>query len=235
MTVAAIVLAGSVESALAEAAGRPAVRRISEVAWAGGAVPIVVVSYERDGRVGAALAGSQAVLAEPGPPEGGPVGQMVRGVRVASGTIADTEGCLLWPASMPWVDSETVTSLIEAYGRRPDRLLRPAWQGQAGWPVLLPLSRMDALEALGTARMPDELLADLEAAGVPVEALELGDPGTTHEIDVDLEDLPVYQGPAAPLGGPQPEWGAPAADRSDDDPLQGPWLAPYSQASDPDG
>jgi len=38
MTVAAVILAASVDSALAEVAGRPSVRRIVESAWAGGAV-----------------------------------------------------------------------------------------------------------------------------------------------------------------------------------------------------
>ena len=43
MTVAAVILAASPASALAVAAGQPSVRRIAELAWAGGALPIVVV------------------------------------------------------------------------------------------------------------------------------------------------------------------------------------------------
>ena len=44
MTVAAVILAASVESALGDAAGVARVRRIADAAWAGGATPIVVVS-----------------------------------------------------------------------------------------------------------------------------------------------------------------------------------------------
>lgn len=230
MTVAAVILAASVESAVAEAAGRPAVRRISESAWAGGAVPIVVVSAERDGEVAAVLTGSQAVLAEPAPDEAGPVGQMLRGIAVARQTVADTDAALLWPAGMVWVDAETVTSLIQAHGLYSEEVLRPAWQGEPGWPVLIPLTLHDALEALGPGRMPNELIEDLEAAGVPIRLLELGDPGVTHGRETALGSLPAYEGPAQPVGGHPPEWGAAAADHPDDSPLQGPSLAPYEQA-----
>ncbi len=235
MTVAAVILAASPESALADAAGRPAVRRICEVAWAGGAVPIVVVCQERDGEVAAALAGAQAILAQPAPVEAGAVGQMARGMRVAVESVVETDAGLLWPARMSWVDAETVTSLIQAHGAGRDRVLRPSWQGEPGWPVLFPVARLDAFEALGTTRTPDELIADLEAAGVAVELIDLGDPGATHGRDVAFADVPPFEGPATPVAGPPPEWGAPAADRHEDEPLQGPSLAPYPQAADPEG
>ncbi|MBA3959014.1 MAG: NTP transferase domain-containing protein [Chloroflexi bacterium] len=230
MTVAAVVLAATAESAVAEVAGRPAVRRITESAWAGGAVPIVVVSVDREGAVAAALTGSEAVLAEPAPEAGGPVAQMSRGIAVARQTVAGTDAALLWPAGMVWVDAETVTSLIQAHGLDPDALLRPAWRGEPGWPVLIPLTLHDALEALGPSHLPNELLAELESAGIPLRVLDLGDPGVTHGRDTTLESLPVYEGPSQPVGGHPPEWGASAADHSDDSPLAGPALAPYEPA-----
>ena len=110
MTVAAVILHARAEGALADAAGRPAVRRAVESAWAGGATPIVVVSFDPDGAVAAALAGSPAVLAEPGPVEGGPVGQIARGMQIAAEQVSDTDGCLIWPGRMAWVDAETVTT-----------------------------------------------------------------------------------------------------------------------------
>ena len=230
MTVAAVILAASVESAVAEAAGRPAVRRISESAWAGGAVPIVVVAPERDGVVAVALTGSEAILAGSAPDEAGPVGQMRRGIAVAAQRVADTHAALLWPAGMVWVDAETVTSLIQAHGLEPDALLRPTWHEAPGWPVLLPMSYRGALEAVAPSRLPDEVLADLAAAGVPVRLLELGDPGVSHGRDTALEAMPAYEGPARPVGGHPPEWGAPVADDPEESPLQGPSLAPYEPA-----
>ena len=59
----------------------PAVRRIADSAWAGGATPIVVVSFDPDGQVAAALAGAPVTLAEPAPAEQGPAAQMARGAR----------------------------------------------------------------------------------------------------------------------------------------------------------
>ena len=119
MTVAAVILAASPESALADADGMPGVRRIADVAWSGGATPIVVVSFDPDGAVAAALAGAAVTLAEPAPPEHGPAAQMARGAEVALGEVGDTDAVLLWPARMTWVGPETVTSLIEAPRRRP--------------------------------------------------------------------------------------------------------------------
>ena len=118
MTVAALILCATTDSAIADTDGRVAVRRMVESAWAGGAVPIVVVAPERDGAVAAALAGSPAVLAEPAPAEGGPVAQIRRAMAVALERVTETDAGLVWPGAMVWVDPETVTSLIEAYGVR---------------------------------------------------------------------------------------------------------------------
>ena len=49
MTVAAVILAACPESALADADGLSAVRRIADAAWSGGATPVVVVSSDPDG------------------------------------------------------------------------------------------------------------------------------------------------------------------------------------------
>ena len=102
MTVAAIVLAASTESALADADGLPAVRRIADVAWSGGATPIVIVAHDPDGAVATALAGSPVTLAEPAPEEVGPAGQMARGIEVAAATVRETTGALIWPARLTW-------------------------------------------------------------------------------------------------------------------------------------
>ena len=65
MTVAAVILAASPESALADADGTPAVRRIADVAWAGGATPVVVCSFDPDGEVGRVLANAEVTLVDP--------------------------------------------------------------------------------------------------------------------------------------------------------------------------
>lgn len=232
MTVAAVILHSRPEGAVADAAGRAAVRRAVESAWAGGATPIVVVSFDPEGAVSAALAGSPAILAEPTPLEKGPVGQMVRGIQVARDRVTETEAALIWPGRMVWVDAETVTSMIEAHGAQRDALLRPRYEGQLGWPALIPMALLDSLAALGVERMPPDLMDDLVASGAALLPIDTGDPGTAHDIDTAMDDLPEYQGPPEPVAGHAPEWGAAAAEMPDDAPLEGPSLAPYGQASD---
>ncbi len=233
MTVAAVILAASAESALADAAGRPTVRRLVEIAWAGGAVPIVVVAPDVDGQVAGVLAGSGAVLAEPAPMEGGPAGQIARGIAVARESVGETHAAIIWPARLVWADAETVTSMIQAHGMDEQSVLRPTWRGQPGWPVLVPVVHAALLAFIAPDRMPDGILDDLAGLGAPLRLIDLGDPGVTHDRSTAREDLPAYDGPPAPVAAP-PEWGAAAAEREDDSPLEGPALAPYGQAADQD-
>ncbi len=235
MTVAAVILAATPESALADAAGVPRVRRIVDAAWSGGALPVVVVSFDPDGAVAAALAGAAVTLAEPVPmPEGSPVAQIRRGIEVAQATVREVDGALVWPARMGWVSPETITSLIEAHGVDRRTLLRPAFGGEDGWPVLLPTAHAPALTSVAPDSLPDDIVADLIAGGVPSRSLELGDPGTTHDGSVPRDELPPYAGPTEPVAPHTHEWGAALADAPEDSPLEGPALAPYGQAASED-
>jgi CTP:molybdopterin cytidylyltransferase MocA len=230
MTVAAVILAASPDSALADADGRPAVRRIADVAWAGGATPIVVVSFDPDGAVATALAGAPVTLAEPAPVESGPVGQMVRGIDVAIGLVREIDAVLIWPARLTWVGPETVTSLVEASGVMAGELLRPEFDGAAGWPVLLPIEHLDILRGITPDVMPN-LIADRLAAVMPSRMLTLGDPGATIDRSTPREALPPYDGPSEPAANHVHEWGAEVADEPDDGPLEDPALAPYAPAA----
>lgn len=195
-------------------------------------MPIVVVSFDPDGAVASALAGASVTLAEPVPkPDGSPARQMARGIEVAASLVAGVDGALLWPARMVWVSPETVTSLIEAHGVDTSTMLRPTYRGEAGWPVLLPRGRESILTSVAQDRMPDEILAELTAAGVAARSIELGDPGVTHDASVPRSELPEYLGPSEPAAPHRHEWGAALADAPEDSPLEGPALAPYGQAA----
>ena len=230
MTVAAVILAASPDSALADADGLPAVRRIADVAWAGGATPIVVVSFDPEGAIATALAGAPVTLAEPAPVEAGPAGQMARGADVAVGLVRDVDAVLIWPARLTWVGPETVTSLVEAHGVMAGELLRPAYDGSEGWPLLLPIEHLDVLRAIPPDVMPDVLVGSLTAA-LPSRNLDLGDPGTTIDRSTPRLALPPYDGPSEPAADHVHEWGAEVADEPDDGPLEGPALAPYAPAA----
>ena len=230
MTVAAIILSASPEGSVADADGLPSVRRIADAAWSGGAVPIVVVSFDPSGAVAQALTGAPVTLAEPAPVEHGPAGQMARGIDVAQAEVRDLTGALIWPARMVWVGPETITSLIEAHGTAGGDVLRPDYEGDPGWPVLVPASAFEALRAVGPDRMPPSVVDDVVASGVPDRHVDLGDPGVTHDRDTARADLPPYVGPTDPPAGHVHEWGAQVADQADDAPLEGPSLAPYAPA-----
>jgi CTP:molybdopterin cytidylyltransferase MocA len=210
VTVAAVILSASPDGSLADTLGQPRVRRLADLAWSGGALPIIVVSPDPDRAVQAALLGSEAIYGSPAPPEAGPAGQMVRGAELAMAEVGDTSAVLLWPARMTWVGPETITSLIEAHGTDPERLLRPAWHGETGWPVLLPTAHLDALRAVAPDLMPPDVIEAVERA-IDSRIVEVGDPGVVHDVDTAPDDLPRYEGPPDPPAGHTHEWGADVA------------------------
>jgi CTP:molybdopterin cytidylyltransferase MocA len=203
VTVAAVILPRDRDEALTDAAGRAAVRRIVDAAWAGGALPLVVVADDPDGSVAAVVAGSPAHVV----PIAAGTSSVRSGVDAALGTVVGTDGWLLWPGDRAWVDPETVTSLIEAHGAHPDDVLRPVHDGRSGWPVLVPIGRLE---------LADGIVAG-DDAGVPADAtlLDLGDPGTVVTLAVPFDEVPAYLGPASPVAGPPPDWGAAAAEERD--------------------
>ena len=204
MTVGAVIVPDGVSEALADATGRAAVRRIVDSAWAGGALPIIVVACDPDERIALALAGSPAVVLDPG--KASEVQTYRLGAEAAVATVQETSAVLLWPGRMTWADPETVTSLIEAHGRALDEIIRPRRAGESGWPVLVPATRLEAVLAA-----PGGSVGDAVGAAA-VASFELGDPGSVLGVEVALDDLPDFAGPPEPVGGPPPEWGAAAAD-----------------------
>ncbi len=217
MTVAACILAASPESALRDVEGTPNIRRLVELAWAGGALPVVVVAPDPEGSVATALAGTPASLGTPAAIEAGPVGQIVRAITIAADEVEATGAALVWPASFGWLDAETITSLIEAHGVTPGVVIRPAYAGTAGWPVLVPMDRLPALQAMPASLMPDAI-ADALVRGGPSRDLDVGDPGATHSLAVARPDLPPFAGPEEPAGGHRHEWGSLAASGPDPEP-----------------
>ena len=214
MTVAAVILSASPDGAVAGADGVPSVRRIADVAWSGGATPVVVVSFDPTGEVAQALAGASVTLAEPAPLERGPAAQMTRGIEVALAEVHDTDGVLIWPA--------------DAALRDPRR-----FRDEPGWPVLLPFAGLEILRNLAPDRMPPSIIDDLVAAGIADRRVDLGDPGVIHDRETARADLPPYIGPGEPVVGHVHEWGAAAAEAVDEGPLEGPALAPYEPAGEP--
>jgi CTP:molybdopterin cytidylyltransferase MocA len=207
VTVAAVILAPTVENALADTLGQARVRRLVDIAWSGGALPVIVLAPDPDGSVAASILGTEAILGSPAPRQAGHVGQMVRGMELARSEVRETTAALIWPASMVWVGAETVTSLIEAHGPDPSTVLLPAWEGEPGWPVLIPLAHMDALRSIDPRLMPLDVIHAL-VRSVPSRVVEMGDPGVIYDADTPITELPAYDGPPEPPAGHSHEWGA---------------------------
>jgi molybdenum cofactor cytidylyltransferase len=212
MTVAAIVLVPDKRVALSDADGEPVLRRLVQSAWAGGALPIVAVAAVPSGSLSEALTDLPASVANP---ERGvePGAQwFVAGLRAAMASVTETTAGLMWPFRYAWVDPETVTSLVEAHGADPASIVRPAFGGEPGFPILVPASLLPRIAAK-VGLHGREAVSELVDEGVPLRLVELGDPGITHDIATARADLPGYQGPTGPAGGPPPEWNAALAAR----------------------
>jgi hypothetical protein len=205
VTVAAVILSATTEGALADTLGQPRVRRLVDIAWSGGALPVVVVAPDPDGAVAASLVGSEAVYGTPAPPDAGPAGQMVRGAEVARAEVSDITAVLLWPGRMTWVGPETITSLIEAHGSRPVHCCGPGGKVRSAGP--------SSCRSAPSIICVPSLLKDAgdvvhEVAGyVPTEVIDVGDPGIHFDADTPIADLPPYEGPPEPPGGHRHEWG----------------------------
>ncbi len=104
MTVAAVILSATADGAVADTLGQPRVRRLADLAWSGGALPIVVAGT-RPGWPSSPphWSGPRRSTAPLPRPKPGPSGQMVRGTELAMDEVSDTSAVLLWPARMTWV------------------------------------------------------------------------------------------------------------------------------------
>jgi molybdenum cofactor cytidylyltransferase len=215
VTVAAVILVPEPQAALAQADGEPVLRRLAQTAWSGGAIPTVVVAPDVHAELRSSVSDLAITLVSPTSAEPRGIAWFVSGMRTAVATVAETSAALLWPFRFVWVDPETITSLVEAHGTSVDSMVRPAYGGRPGFPILIPAALLERLAEL-SGQDGEEAVQTLVAAGVPMRQVELGDPGIVHDIETPRADLPSYQGPPEPAGGPPPEWNsALAADAAD--------------------
>jgi CTP:molybdopterin cytidylyltransferase MocA len=210
VTVAAVVLAPEPVVAQRDEDGRSIVRVVADAALAGGATPTVVVTAMADG-VRSDFIGTDALVVAPEAGLAPGIAWFTYGAREAATSVSGTTAALLWPGRHCWVDPETVTSLIEAHGARPDVVLRPSFDGMPGFPVLVPLAYLPELAEMSGLHGP-EAIERLAARGARVDVLELGDPGAVHDVSTPRAALPGYRGPEGPTSGRTYEWGSAAAE-----------------------
>jgi hypothetical protein len=215
VTVAAVVLSPGRDDAHTQVGGVAAIRRIADIAWAGGAFPIVIVTRDEAEAldVGGPLSGAAGTLVVTADQ-----GELPAGVAAAREQVDGTDSVLVWPGRHVHVDAETVTSLIEAHGVAPDQVLVPTFEGTPGWPMLMPVeaATLDGGYGGGGRDGLSDLPNTLRAAGVATRLVELGDPGIVHDVGTPVADLPEFRGPPEPVAGAAPDWGerVPAIDPS---------------------
>lgn len=176
MAVAAAIFAAQPESALAEIDGLPAVRHLALLAREAGISRVLVVSFDPDGAVEAAIDGV-ATIVDPAPPEHGPVAQLIRGVDAAVATDPGISAVLLWPARSTNVTADVVRALLVAHDADPSAVVRPGPDDATGFPALFPVRHRGAFDGIGPDRMPGEVLHEVAATGVPTRILAAGEAG----------------------------------------------------------
>ena len=133
MTVAALILSDPRSDA---PPGTPlALTRLIEAAWSGGAQPILVSGYAGD-EILAPLARGTANT------------DAATAAREAADLVGGTTAILILPATHAGIDPETITALIAAHGRAPDRPLAAAWNGVAGPVLLQPIQQVSGGDVL---------------------------------------------------------------------------------------
>lgn len=209
MTVAAVVLAPSHEEAHSRVGGVAAIRRIVDIAWAGGALPIVIVpdGEAASRELGEPLSGAPGTVIAPSRAgESDPLGRLAAGIASARDEVEGTDAVLIWPGRHVHLDAETVTSLIEAHGADPAAVLVPSYDGTPGWPLLLPVAAAATLTGIAGTPLA-ELAGALRQAGAQTRLVELGDPGIVYDLGTAPRDLPAFEGPPKPVGAVSPDWG----------------------------
>ncbi len=113
------------------------------------------------------------------------------------------DGCLFCPADQPLVTEESLRRMIKTFQEAPDRIVRLAYQGTAGSPVLFPAALFPELAALppGTGgreviRRHPELVTTVEAQ-FPEELKDIDTPEALRELEGELPETPQQTDAAA--------------------------------------
>jgi molybdenum cofactor cytidylyltransferase len=161
--------------------GRTFVAQAVRTLRAGGIAEVAVVGRPDD----AALRSELGQHAPPVPylenpaHELGQLSSLLVGVSHAEGCGAD--GVMILPVDIPSVSPATVQALREAFDRGPEPLVRAAYQGRHGHPVIVGRSLFAELQAADPAV---GARAVLRRDPSRVRELDVDDPGVLRDVDV---------------------------------------------------
>lgn len=181
---AALLLSGGRSSrlggrpkALLEVGGRSGIRRIAEIALAGGVDRVVAVVGPHAEQVASALDGLPVTICRAPRAALGRTGSVQDGLA----SVPDAEEIVLWPVDHPFAQAKTLAALGEAMASDPLGLwFLPTWNGHGGHPVLFRSSVRGRIDALA----PDAPLRSLlPSLGPQVVRLPVDDPGVAENVD----------------------------------------------------
>ena len=94
--------------------------------------------------------------------------------------MTDLDGCLFLPGDQPLCRRESLEVLLDAFAGHPQSVIRLAWQGRPGSPVVFPAALFERLAALsgdvgGMAAVP--------GSGTPVQMVEAAHPWELWDAD----------------------------------------------------
>lgn len=166
--------------------GVPMVRRVAEVALAGGLDPVVVVVGPAASSVRDALSGLRVIFAQNERPESGLSSSLRVGIAALGedGAKKDQKvaGVVVLLGDMPWVEAAHVRRLVEAFDPGAGRVICvPIHEGQRGNPVLWGAVFFDEMMTLTGDVGARSLLARHaeEVHEVPVEG-----EGVLRDVDI---------------------------------------------------
>jgi hypothetical protein len=136
MTVAALILTDP--RSTAAPAALLALTRLIEAAWSGGAQPILVLGHTSNESLAPLARGTAAT-------------DIAAAAREAAELVGGTSAALFLPVTHAGIDPETITALIAAHGRTPNRTLTAAWNGTAGPILLKPIQQAMSASAHDTS------------------------------------------------------------------------------------
>lgn len=109
-------------------------------------------------------------------PENGPLSSLRIGLDAAPGF----DGYLVMPVDHPFVKAETISELIKAFQQNSDEVIKPAFRGKDGHPVIIPSSLSPTITGEDREGGLAGLIRD---SGLRITRIEIADMGTVKNIN----------------------------------------------------
>jgi CTP:molybdopterin cytidylyltransferase MocA len=116
---------------------------------------------------------------------------MLSSVRLGLAELLPVGGALIVPVDHPLVRSETYAALVARFGREPDTVIKPAFGGRSGHPILVPQILFATIRGTGGGGSLREVI---ESSGVSQVRLPCDDAGILANINTPGRRDPVQVG-----------------------------------------